>query len=92
MSEWCTPYSAFQFFRDILINALEMKIEEYIPQSKPTIIAREKSLMLPVVKTNKETTANNVVIVVRTERVNVSLKDLFKISLKVLASGIILRL
>ena len=79
MSEWCTPYSGFQFFLEALIKPLEIKIEEYIPQIKPTIIAREKSLMLPLVKTNKETTANNVVTVVKTERVNVSDKDLFKI-------------
>lgn len=69
-----------------------MRIEEYIPQINPTIIASEKSLMLPVVNTNRETTANNVVIVVKTERVNVSESDLFKISLNVFASGIILRL
>ena len=74
------------------MNALEMKIDEYIPQINPTIIASEKSLMLPVVNTNRETTANKVVTVVKTERVNVSDKDLFKISLKVFASGIILRL
>ena len=64
-----------------------MKIEEYIPQIKPTIIAREKSLILPLVNTNRETTANKVVTVVKTERVKVSLKDLFRISLKVLASA-----
>ena len=46
------------------MNALEMKIDEYIPQINPTIIASEKSLMLPVVNTNRETTANKVVIVV----------------------------
>ena len=57
------------------MNALEMKIEEYIPLIKPTINAKEKSLILPVVNTNIEITANNVVTVVKIERVNVSVND-----------------
>ena len=57
------------------INPLEMKIEEYIPLIKPTIKAREKSLMLPVVNTYKEITANKVVTVVKIERTNVSESD-----------------
>ena len=74
------------------MNALEIKIEEYIPIIKPTIKAKEKSLIEPVVKMKSDITANNVVTVVKTERVNVSDKDLFKISLNFFASGIIFKL
>lgn len=74
------------------MNALEIKIEEYIPLIKPTIKAKEKSLIEPVVKMKSDITANNVVTVVKTERVNVSDKDLFKISLNFFASGIIFKL
>ena len=74
------------------MNPLEIKIEEYIPLIKPTIIARAKSLMLPVVNTYKETTANKVVTVVSTERRKVSDKDLLRIELNSFASGMYLRL
>ena len=74
------------------MKPLEIKIEEYAPLIKPTIRASEKSLMLPVVNTNRATTANKVVTVVKIERTNVSLKDLFKMSLKVFASVMNLRL
>ena len=74
------------------MNPLEIKIEEYIPLIKPTIIARAKSLMLPVVNTYKEITANKVVTVVSTERRNVSDKDLLRIELNSFASGKYLRM
>lgn len=74
------------------MNPLEMKIEEYIPLIRPTIIQRAKSLIEPVVNTYNETTANNVVTVVKTERVNVEFKAAFKMSLKFLASGMYLML
>ena len=61
------------------MKALEINIEEYIPLIKPTIKAKEKSLIEPVVNMKSERTANKVVTVVKTERVNVSDKALFKI-------------
>ena len=74
------------------MKALEINIEEYIPLIKPTIKAKEKSLIEPVVNMKSERTANKVVTVVKTERVNVSDKDLFKIVLKFLTSVIIFKL
>ena len=68
------------------MNPLEIKIEEYIPLSKPTIKAKEKSLMLPVVNTYNETTANKVVTVVKIERTRVSESDWFKIGVNVFSS------
>ena len=59
----------------IAVKAPEMKIEEYRPEQRPTINARAKSLIEPVVNRNNETAASIVVIVVIKERLNVSESD-----------------
>ena len=50
-----------------------MKIDEYVPETIPTIIAKAKSCRVAPPKTNSETTASRVVKLVARERVSTSL-------------------